>query len=256
MFYSKNFKNFEGIQHCFFSRKNGNSTGIYKSLNCGVGSKDKSKNVDKNLKIIANNFKVDKKKLVLMNQTHSNKVEIIERESDNNRVNADAIVTTKDNLALGVLTADCAPILFFESKKKIIGCIHAGWKGAINGIIENTIEKIKELGGDMNKMIVCIGPCIDKKNYEVKKDFYDTFKKKSEKSDIFFSKGRNDSFYFDLRGFISKKFNNNGVLQVDNINIDSFSTTEEYFSHRRAKKLGENDYGRCISVIKKTTVQN
>ena len=119
MFYSKNFKNFEGIQHCFFSRKNGNSTGIYKSLNCGVGSKDKSKNVDKNLEIIANNFKVNKKKLVLMNQTHSNKVEIIEKESDNNRVNADAIVTTKDNLALGVLTADCAPILFFETKNRL-----------------------------------------------------------------------------------------------------------------------------------------
>ena len=97
-----------------------------------------------------------------MNQTHSNNVKIIEKESDNIKVNADAIVTTKANLALGVLTADCAPILIFE-KKKIIGCIHAGWKGAINGIIENTIEKIKELGGDINKMTVCIGPCIDKK---------------------------------------------------------------------------------------------
>ena len=146
--------------------------------------------------------------------------------------------------------------MFFETKKKIIGCIHAGWKGAINGVIENTIEKIKELGGDINKMTVCIGPCIDKKSYEVKKDFYDTFKQKTENSDIFFSKGRDDSLYFDLRGFISKKFNSNGILQVDNINIDSFSSPEEYFSHRRAKKLGENDYGRCISVIKKTTVQN
>ena len=191
-----------------------------------------------------------------MNQTHSNNVKIIEKESDNIKVNADAIVTTKDNLALGVLTADCAPILFFETKKKIIGCIHAGWKGAINGIIENTIEKIKELGGDINKLIVCIGPCIDIKNYEVKKDFYHTFKQKSANNDIFFSEGRNDSFYFDLRGFIIKKFNSSGVLQVDNINIDSFSSHKEYFSHRRAKKLGENDYGRCISVIKKTTVQN
>ena len=105
-------------------------------------------------------------------------------------------------------------------------------------------------------MTVCIGPCIDKKNYEVKKDFYLTFKQKSENSDIFFSKGRNDSFNFDLRGYITKKFNNNGVLQVDNINIDSFSADKEYFSHRRAKKLGENDYGRCISVIKKINGQN
>ena len=123
-----------------------------------------------------------------MNQTHSNNVKIIEKESDNIKVNADAIVTTKDNLALGVLTADCAPILFFESKKKIIGCIHAGWRGTINGIIENTFKKIKELGGDINKLTVCIGPCIDKKNYEVKKDFYDFFQKKSENSDIFFQR--------------------------------------------------------------------
>ena len=142
-----------------------------------------------------------------MNQTHSNNVKIIEKEGDNIKVNADAIVTTKDNLALGVLTADCAPILFFETKKKIIGCIHAGWKGAINGIIENTIEKIKELGGEINKVRVCIGPCIDKKNYEVKKDFYQNFKQKSENSDIFFSKGRDDSLYFDLRGYkTSRKF--------------------------------------------------
>ena len=256
MFYSNNFKNLEEIQHCFFSRKNGNSKGIYESLNCGIGSKDDSKNVDKNLEIIAKNFKIQRSNLILMNQTHSNNVKIIKKESGNIKVNADAIVTTKDNLALGVLTADCAPILFFETKKKIIGCIHAGWKGAINGIIENTIEKIKELGGEINKVRVCIGPCIDKKNYEVKKDFYQNFKQKSENSDIFFSKGRNDSFYFDLRGFITKKFNNNGILQVDNINIDSFSSPEEYFSHRRAKKLGENDYGRCISVIKKIIVQN
>ena len=256
MFYSNNFKKLNEIQHCFFSRKNGNSKGIYKSLNCGVGSKDDIKDVDKNLEIIAKNFKVEKRRLILMNQTHSNNVKIIEQESDNIKVNADAILTTKDNLALGVLTADCAPILIFETKKKIIGCIHAGWKGAINGIIENTIEKIKELGGDINKLIVCIGPCIDIKNYEVKEDFYDTFRKKSKNSEIFFLKGKNDSFYFDLRGFISKKFKNNGVLQVDNINVDSFSAHEEYFSHRRAKKLGENDYGRCISVIKKTTLQN
>ena len=256
MFYSDNFKNLHEVQHCFFSRKNGNSTGIYESLNCGVGSKDDSRNVDKNLEIVAKNFKIERKKLILMNQTHSNNVKIIENESDNIKVDADAILTTKDNLALGVLTADCAPILFFETKKKIIGCIHAGWKGAVNGVIENTIKKIKELGGDMNKLTVCIGPCIDKKNYEVKRDFYDTLNQKSENGHTFFSKGKNDSFYFDLRGFISKKFNNNGVLHVDNINVDSFSAVEQYFSHRRAKKLGENDYGRCISVIKKTTLQN
>ena len=117
MFYSNNFKNLEEIQHCFFSRKNGNSKGIYESLNCGIGSKDDSKKVGKNLEIIAKNFKIKRRNLILMNQTHSNNVKIIEKEGDDIKVNADAIVTTRDNLALGVLTADCAPILFFETKK-------------------------------------------------------------------------------------------------------------------------------------------
>ena len=138
MFYSNYFKNLKEIQHCFFSRKNGNSKGIYESLNCGIGSKDESKSVYKNLEIVAKNFKIKRRNLILMNQTHSNNVKIIEKEGDNIKVNADAIVTTKDNLALGVLTADCAPILFFETKKKIIGCIHAGCKGAKTAKIENT----------------------------------------------------------------------------------------------------------------------
>ena len=148
MFYSDNLKKNSDIQHCFFSRKNGISTDIYKSLNCGIGSRDDKKNVNKNLDIVSNIFKIEKKNLILMNQTHGDKVKIIETNNNFNRVNCDAMLTKKNSLALCVLTADCIPILIYEKYNKIIGCIHAGWKGALNEIIENTLEKLKEIKFD------------------------------------------------------------------------------------------------------------
>ena len=256
MFYSKNLKKNNNIDHCFFSRKNGSSKGIYESLNCGIGSDDDKSNVQKNLSIVSRKFNIEIKQMVLMNQTHSNKVEVVENKNNFERIDSDAILTKNSSLALCVLTADCSPILIYEKSKQIVGCIHAGWKGAINGIIENTLKKLKEIGGDAEQLVVCIGPCISQESYEVKKDFYSTFTKKSKENDSFFSKNRKDSFNFDLRGFVNKKFKDCGVPQVDNINVDTFAMKNEYFSHRRAKKLGENDYGRCISVIKKISSQN
>ena len=256
MFYSNSLKNNNHVKHCFFSRRNGVSRDIYESLNCGIGSKDKKENVQKNLEIVAKSFKIEKKKLILMNQTHSNKVKIVENKNSLERVEADSVLTENNKLALCVLTADCAPILIYEKNKKIIGCIHAGWKGAINGIIENTLKKLNEMGGNAKQLVACIGPCISQESYEVKEDFYSIFTKKSKDNDSFFSKNEKNSFNFDLRSFLIKKFKDCGVSQIDNINIDSFAMKNEYFSHRRAKKLGENDYGRCISVIKKISSQN
>ena len=255
MFYSDNLKN-NNIKHCFFSRKNGTSRGIYESLNCGIGSKDKKETVQKNLELVAKAFNIEKKQLMLMNQTHSSKVQIIDGKNNSQRIDADAMLTNNCELALCVLTADCAPILVYENDKKIIGCIHAGWKGAVSGVIDNTLNKIIEMGGNTKKLEVCIGPCIAQESYEVKNDFYSKFNEESVENDSFFLKKENDSFNFDLRGFVIKKFNSYGVYKIGNINIDSFANKKEYFSHRRAKKLGENDYGRCISVIKKTNLQN
>ena len=255
MFYSKNLKK-NGIEHCFFSRKNGTSKGIYESLNCGPGSSDEKLSVKKNLDIVSKKFGIQTEQLALMNQTHSNKVHIIENKINLQRVQSDAMLTKYNGIALGVLTADCAPILIYEKNKKIIGCIHAGWKGAINGVIENTIKKLSELEGNVKQLVVCIGPCISQKSYEVKEDFYSMFIKKSEENDSFFLKNNKKTFNFDLRGFVNKKFKDCGVSQIDNIFIDTFAMKNEYFSHRRAKKLGEDDYGRCISVIKKISSQN
>ena len=255
MFYSDNLKN-NNIKHCFFSRKNGTSRGIYESLNCGIGSKDKKETVQKNLELVAKAFNIEKKQLMLMNQTHSSKVQIIDGKNNSQRIDADAMLTNNYELALCVLTADCAPILVYENDKKIIGCIHAGWKGAVSGVIDNTLNKIIEMGGNTKKLDVCIGPCIAQESYEVKNDFYSKFNEESVKNDSFFLKKENDSFNFDLRRFVNKKFEDAGILDLENILIDSFASKNEYFSHRRAKKLGENDYGRCISVIKKTNLQN
>ena len=254
MFFSKNLINEVNVKHCFFSRKNGVSSGIYESLNCGIGSNDDTNNVKKNLEIVSKTFNIESNRLALMNQTHSNKVTIIDEFNNFKRFDCDALLTSKDDIALCVLTADCAPVLIYEPQKRIVGCIHAGWKGAFSGIIENTILKLKEMGGDKNKLIVTVGPCISQNNYEVKKDFYSNFISQSKQNEKFFVKKDNNSFKFNLRAYINEKFKDLGIQRIENIAVDSFASKNEYFSHRRAKKLGEDDYGRCISAIRKTTL--
>ena len=144
MFYSTKLKKFKQIKHCFFSKRGGYSSGVYKSLNCGRGSRDKTKNVEKNLLLVAEKMKVKRTNLILMHQTHSNKVIEIKKDFSRRKVKSDAIITKNKNIALGVVTADCVPVLIYDKKNKIVGCIHAGWKGAFSDIIKNTISKIKK----------------------------------------------------------------------------------------------------------------
>ena len=144
MFYSKNLKKIKKIKHCFFSKRGGFSKGIYKSLNCGRGSKDRKKDIHKNLVFVSKKMGVKKNKLILMHQTHSNKVVEIKRNNFRSKIKADAMVTKMRGIALGVVTADCVPIILYDAKNQIIGCIHAGWKGAFFDIIKNKIYKIKK----------------------------------------------------------------------------------------------------------------
>jgi YfiH family protein len=187
MFYSKKLKKIKKINHCFFSRKNGFSKGIYKSLNCGKGSMDNKNNINKNLNFVSKKMKVVRTKLILMHQTHSNKVVEIKRYNCRKKINADAMITKMNNIAIGVLTADCVPIIIYDLRNEIIGCIHAGWKGAFLGIIDNTIKKFKKLNSN-NKIVACVGPCIGKKSYEVDLRFYKKFIAKSYKNKKYFSK--------------------------------------------------------------------
>ena len=250
MFFSKKLSQFNNIRHSFFSKKNGVSKGIYKSLNCGLGSNDKKKNIIKNLNLVSKKMNIELKDLVLMNQTHSNKVILVNKKNKNKRLNSDALVTKLKGIGLGVLTADCVPIILYDETNNIIGCVHAGWKGAVSGIIENTIKKFKKINSN-NKIFASVGPCIGKKSYEVDLNFYRNFISKSKKNSIYFSKKNKFKRLFNLRKYVNDKLIKLNV-KIDNVYHDTFRDKSRFFSYRRSQKLGENDYGRCISIISLT----
>ena len=250
MFFSKKLKKFANIKHCFFSRKNGVSQGYYKSLNCGLGSNDKKENILKNLEIVGKKISCNRENLITLNQKHTNQVVYFKNETSiKNKVTADAIVSEVKNVGIGILTADCAPILFYDPKKKIIGCAHSGWKGAFNGIIKNIVKKFNELNSNSNDLIAVVGPCIGKKSYEVKEDFFNKFVSYENNNKIFFDKINNGKFLFDLRGFINKEISNSGITNIENLEMDTFSQKDFFYSYRRSQLNKEKDYGRCISVI-------
>ena len=251
MFFSKKFKKFNNISHCFFSRKGGSSKGIYSSLNCGRGSNDNKKRVNKNLITVTKKMKIKRKKLILMHQTHSNKVIIINNKNKNlSKFNSDAIITKIKGIGLGVVTADCVPIILFDTHNEIIGCIHAGWKGASTGIIENTIKKFKKLS-KKNKIYAAVGPCIGSKSYEVDLDFYRKFISKSKRNNRYFQKKNRNKRLFNLRKYVNDKLIKLKVI-VDHVKKDTFAEKNSFFSYRRSQKLGQKDYGRCISLIAMT----
>ena len=247
MFYSKKLKRFKEIKHCFFSKKNGCSTGVYKSLNCGKGSKDTKKNIKKNLKLVAKKMRVKSENLVLMHQTHSNKVIEIKKINYKKKIYADAMITKMRGVSLGVLTADCVPIILYDSKNKIVGCIHAGWKGAFKEIVKNTIFKIKKISSN-SKIYASVGPCIGHKSYEVDIKFYKKFISKSTKNKIYFLHKSKSKKLFNLRKFVTDKLKQ-WKVEVDQVNHDTFAEKNNFFSYRRSFKLKQKDYGRCISTI-------
>ena len=249
MYFSKKLSNFTNITHCFFSKKGGVSKGIYDSLNCGFGSSDNKRNIKDNLSLVSEKIGINKNNLFLMNQTHSSKVVVIDESNINvQRVDADALITKIKNIAISVLTADCVTVLIYEKKNNIVACVHAGWKGAISGIIENTLNQIIKMNKN-NNIYVAIGPCIGLKNYEIDKKFYNKFIRKDRMNEIFFSSTKNDKFLFDLRKYINFKITKFDVNDVENIELDTYEENEKFFSFRRSRKLGEKDYGRCISTI-------
>ena len=247
MFYSKNLKKLRKIKHCFFSKKNGFSKGIYKSLNCGTGSKDKKKNIKKNLIFVSGKMGVPKNKLILMYQTHSNKVIEIKKNNLKKKIKADAMVTRMKGIALGVVTADCVPIILYDAKNQITGCIHAGWKGAYLDIIQNTIKKIKKMSTN-NMIYACVGPCIGQKSYEVDLAFFKKFINISNKNRKYFSSKNDSKKLFNLRKFVTDKLLRYKI-KVDQVDRDTFAQKSNFFSYRRSAKLSEKDYGRCISAI-------
>ena len=250
MISSKKLKKFKDIKHGFFNRNGGRSYGIYKSLNCGVGSLDKKKNISKNLKIVCKKIGCSKSKLILLHQVHSNKFSFIDKKYKFNKkkIKGDALITGLKNIAIGVLTADCVPILIYDQKLKIISAIHAGWKGVYKGIINKVIKFFLKKGSQTKNLYAVIGPCITEKNYEVQKDFIDKFLKKDKKSNNFF-KTRKNKTDFSLNNYVYNQLKQVGIKNLELINKNTFDKKNNFFSARRSIQNNEGDYGRNISII-------
>ncbi len=240
-------KKYNYISHGFFNKIGGYSNGIYKSLNCGLGSKDKKINVNKNLKKVCKKIGCSRKNLILLNQIHSDKIHFIKKITKK-RVAGDSLITDRRNIAIGVLTADCAPIFIFDPQKKIIAAVHAGWRGAYKKIVQKTIKSLKKKGCRANDLIAIVGPSIAQKNYEVKKEFLKKFIKQSDKNIIFF-KFLKKKIFFSLNKYIKYQLTNCSVKKVEIINKDTYLKKNNFFSSRRSLKNKNNDYGRNISII-------
>ena len=247
MINSKKLLKFKNIKHGFFNRAGGVSKGIYKSLNCGLGSNDNINNIRKNIDRVCKKIGCNKNNLILMSQIHSNIVHKITK-IPNKKLKGDSLVTNRKGIALGILTADCAPILIYDPVNNLIGAIHAGWRGAYKKIVSNTLKKFKFKGSNFKDLIVVIGPCISKKNYEVKSDFFNKFITNEQSNKKFFNY-KNNKMYFSLSDYIKQNFLNLGVKNVEIIKKDTYKTSNNFFSARKSLKNKLNDYGRNISVI-------
>ena len=232
----------KSISHGFFGREGGVSSGLYNTLNCGTHSHDLAQNIIKNRTLCLNYLSEDAK-LVEIHQTHSNIVHII--DTDLNIADADGVVTNRNNIALSVVTADCAPVLFADPVSNVIGAAHAGWQGARSGILENTVAAMCSLGAHRNDITAAIGPCISQHSYEVGKDFYDKFDAK----EYFIDGERKHHYLFDLEAYVENKIKTTGVHQIDRLKIDTYKIENGFFSYRRTTHLKEKDYGRQISII-------
>ena len=247
MLYSKKLIKFKRIKHAFFDRREGFSKGVYKSLNCGLGSNDNINNINKNLDKVCKKIGCNKNNLILLNQIHSNivhKVEKIPKE----KLKGDSLITNKKGIALGILTADCAPVFIYDPINGLISALHAGWKGAYKNIISTTLRKFRLSGSNFEDLIAVVGPCISKKNYEVKVDFFKKFTGKNKLNKKFFNT-KNNKIYFSLNDYIKENLLKLGVKNIEIVKKDTYTSSNNFFSARRSLKNKLNDYGRNISVI-------
>ena len=250
MIKSKKLSKFQQINHGFFDKKGGKSTGIYKSLNCGVGSSDSKKNVLNNLKIVCKKINCSSKNLILLNQIHSSKFYFINKnyKFKKKKLNGDALITNVKKIALGVLVADCVPILIYDKNLKIISAIHAGWKGVYKEIIKKVVKFFIKKGSNTKNLVAVIGPSISEKSYEVQKDFKGKFLKKDKQSKFFF-KIRKNKTYFGLNKYVYYHLKKLGIKNLEIIKKNTFDPKNNFFSARRSIQNKKNDYGRNISVI-------
>ena len=237
------------LRHGFFTRKGGASSGLFAGLNCGRGSSDQKEVVAINRARVAAAMGLPPERLATVNQTHSDRVVTLTGTEDLDavaRFEADAIVTAVPGLAIAVLTADCQPVLFADAGSGVVGAAHAGWRGALDGILQATVAAMRDAGARDIRAV--IGPCISKRAYEVSEDFMDRFLIEDERYSRFFSGGPNGRPMFDLPGFGLATLRELGV-EAEWIGHCTYSDPARFFSYRRATHEGAADYGRLISAI-------
>jgi polyphenol oxidase len=240
-----------GIRHGFFTRTGGVSDGIYASLNGGIGSRDAPAKVAENRARMAAALAVRPERLLTAYQIHSADVVTAETPwSRDTRPRADAIVTRVRGLAIGVTTADCGPILFADARAGVIGAAHAGWRGALHGVLEAAIEALERCGAARTRLMVALGPMIRQPNYEVGPEFVARFKAADAANERFFkASARADHALFDLAGYIAARLRRCGIDHIEDVGRCTYAQPLEFFSYRGSTHRGEPDYGRHVNAI-------
>jgi len=239
------------IRHAFFTRKGGASGGIYESLNIGLSSKDKALSVAENRRRVASFFDLSGKSLNTVYQVHGRTTVSVEGPwAGGTPPQADAMVTDRPGTVLGILSADCTPVLFADKSACVVGAAHAGWKGALRGILPSVIEAMENLGGQRQRIVAAIGPTIAQASYEVGPEFPAPFLKQDPHNVAFFIRSERDGhFMFDLPGYVAKILKSLEIRSVEDLARDTCAEASLFYSYRRATKRGEPDYGRCVSAI-------
>jgi len=239
-----------GLRHAFFSREGGVSGGIYAGLNGGLGSSDDPASVAENRRRMAQQMGVSPEHFLSVWQVHSPDAVVATGPWEGaSRPRADAMVTRTEGLAIGVTAADCGPILFVDPNARVIGAAHAGWKGALTGIVESTVDAMEKLGAERSGIVAAIGPLIRQHSYEVGGEFVERFVEADAENALFFVPStREGHAMFDLAGFIRTRLENAGVLMIDDTGIDTYSD-ERFYSYRRSVHRGEPDYGRHVHAV-------
>jgi purine-nucleoside/S-methyl-5'-thioadenosine phosphorylase / adenosine deaminase len=240
-----------GIRHAFFTREGGVSDGLYASLNCGFGSRDDPQKVEQNCAIAASRLGVARQRLVSCHQIHgTTAVTVVRPWQRRENPRADAMVTAVPGIALGVLAADCAPVLFADATARIVGAAHGGWRGALAGVMEATVAAMAALGAKPGRIRAGIGPCIAQSSYEVGPEFAAAFAVADRDSGGFFRPApRVGHALFDLPGYIAHRLARLGLAAIEHTPHDTAAEEALFFSYRRARRQGESDYGRGLAAI-------
>lgn len=241
----------DGVRHGFFTRRGGVSEGIYDSLNCGYGSADERAAVGENRRRVLATLGRDGGEIATAYQVHGTDVVDVETPWVHEaRPRADAMVTRRRGVALGILTADCAPVLFADSEAGVAGAAHAGWRGAVQGVAEQTVIAMTRLGAEPERICAAVGPCIGASSYEVGPEFPEPFLAQDrDNADFFRPAPRPGHFFFDLEGYLLRRLRRLGLASVVAVGRDTCAEGREFFSYRRTCHEGGGDYGRNLSVI-------